>query len=280
MGTSHLSRRRILALTQHQWSPFFDSSFEVVLCLRSWVSSSQHHFNQSQETLRPFPWPRGSSTVPNRPLQAEPGQGDDVQSAHVLEASTPTLAAKGITLDSEQPVSSSTTDLPKLHGNVSAFHVGAHSLCDSLEFLDYKLPPPGVSAGRVLQHAKSVLSTLIQKEQPLIFKVGYTHNPMFRWANTLYGYQVGRYHKWSKMLVLFESTEAAGPAMLEAALIQLFRSTLCNLLYSRCFGTTQGRLAPVYEVIIYTCTCILDYNINAYIERILARCSFFTSHPK
>jgi hypothetical protein len=100
-----------------------------------------------------------------------------------------------------------------------------------LEFLDYKLPPPGVSAGRVLQHAKSVLSTLIQKEQPLIFKVGYTHNPMFRWANTLYGYQVDHHHKWSKMLVLFESTEVAGPAMLEAALIELFRSTLCNLLY-------------------------------------------------
>ena len=119
----------------------------------------------------------------------------------------PALAAKGIFLDSEQPVSSSTTDLPKLHGKDSAVNVGAHRFCESLEFLDYKLPPPGVSAGRVLQHAKSVLSTLIQKEQPLIFKVGYTHNPMFRWANTLYGY------------------------MLEAALIELFRSTLCNLLY-------------------------------------------------
>lgn len=162
---------------------------------------------QSQESLGPFPWPRGSSTVPDCRLQAEPGQGYDGQSADVLETSTPALAAKGIFLDSEQPVSSSTTDLPKLHGKDSAVNVGAHRFCESLEFLDYKLPPPGVSAGRVLQHAKSVLSTLIQKEQPLIFKVGYTHNPMFRWANTLYGY------------------------MLEAALIELFRSTLCNLLY-------------------------------------------------
>lgn len=186
---------------------------------------------QSQESLGPFPWPRGSSTVPDCRLQAEPGQGYDGQSADVLETSTPALAAKGIFLDSEQPVSSSTTDLPKLHGKDSAVNVGAHRFCESLEFLDYKLPPPGVSAGRVLQHAKSVLSTLIQKEQPLIFKVGYTHNPMFRWANTLYGYQVDHHHKWSKMLVLFESTEVAGPAMLEAALIELFRSTLCNLLY-------------------------------------------------
>jgi hypothetical protein len=169
--------------------------------------------------------------VPDCRLQAEPGQGYDGQSADVLETSTPALAAKGIFLDSEQPVSSSTTDLPKLHGKDSAVNVGAHRFCESLEFLDYKLPPPGVSAGRVLQHAKSVLSTLIQKEQPLIFKVGYTHNPMFRWANTLYGYQVDHHHKWSKMLVLFESTEVAGPAMLEAALIELFRSTLCNLLY-------------------------------------------------
>ena len=113
---------------------------------------------QSQESLGPFPWPRGSSTVPDCRLQAEPGQGYDGQSADVLET-TPALAAKGIVLDSEQPVSSSTTDLPKLHGKDSAVNVGAQRFCESLEFLDYKLPPPGVSAGRVLQHAKSVLST-------------------------------------------------------------------------------------------------------------------------
>ena len=53
--------------------------------------------------------------MPDCRLQAEPGQGYDGQSADVLET-TPALAAKGIVLDSEQPVSSSTTDLPKLHG--------------------------------------------------------------------------------------------------------------------------------------------------------------------
>eukprot|EP00435_Cladocopium_sp_Y103_P038357 s1020_g10.t1 len=187
---------------------------------------------QSQESLRPFPWSRSSSTVPDCRLQAEPGQGHDGQGADVLETSTPVLAANRATLDSEQQVSTS-TELPrlKLDGEDSAFNVGRPSFCDSLEFLDYKLPPPGVSAGRVLQHAKSVLSTLIQKEQPCIFKVGYTHNPEFRWANPLYGYQVDPHYKWSKMLVLFESTEVAGPAMLEAALIELFRSTLCNLRY-------------------------------------------------
>lgn len=90
---------------------------------------------QSQENLRPFPWPRGSSTVPECRLQAEPGQGFDGQSAGVLETSTPALAAEGITFDSEKSVSSSTTDLPKPHGKDSAFNVGANRLSDSLEFL-------------------------------------------------------------------------------------------------------------------------------------------------
>ena len=96
---------------------------------------------------------------------------------------------------------------------------------DGLEFLDFKLPPRGASAGKTLHHAKHVLSGLFAKHDPMIFTIGYTHNPVWRWSNTKYGYMFER-ERWTHMTVLYESAEPYSPAMLEAALIDTFRSTL------------------------------------------------------
>lgn len=92
---------------------------------------------------------------------------------------------------------------------------------DSIEF---RLPGSKVTAGRVLQHASKVIESLIQKHYPLIFKIGYTHDPCWRWGNSMYGYCHAK-EKWSKMCVLCISDEQYSPAMLEAALIDKFQST-------------------------------------------------------
>ena len=89
--------------------------------------------------------------------------------------------------------------------------------------------PIGVPAGKVLQHAKRMVTALFAKHAPLIFKFGYTHNPRWRWENKLYGYKLDKAHKWSKLLVLYECTEVSGPAMLEAMLNELYGGTLIEL---------------------------------------------------
>jgi hypothetical protein len=80
-----------------------------------------------------------------------------------------------------------------------------------------------MTAGRVLQHCLEVTERLFRKHEPLIFKFGYTHNPCWRWANDLYGYVKAK-EKWSNMIILWISDEPSGPAMLESALIEIFKS--------------------------------------------------------
>lgn len=102
--------------------------------------------------------------------------------------------------------------------------------CNALEVIEYKLPPIGVTAGRALQHSKSVVEALFRKHSPMIFKFGYTHNPEFRWSAPRYGYCHDQFDKWSNMVVLFQSPESSGPAMLEACLIDAYRSILVMLI--------------------------------------------------
>ena len=97
--------------------------------------------------------------------------------------------------------------------------------CQALGCIRFQLPPSGALAGRVLQHASRALQTLIEKNRPLIFKVGVTHNAAWRWSSGLYGYNKDP-DRWTGMVVLYISTETGGPAMLEAALIDKFQSNL------------------------------------------------------
>lgn len=93
------------------------------------------------------------------------------------------------------------------------------------ECIGFRLPPLKATAGVVLQHAVRVVETLFQKHDPMIFKFGYTHNPIFRWENPVYGYSFAR-DKWSNMYVVYIADEAYSPAMLEAALIEKYQSIL------------------------------------------------------
>ncbi|CAJ1330128.1 unnamed protein product [Effrenium voratum] len=96
--------------------------------------------------------------------------------------------------------------------------------CDCLDFINYKLPKVDASAGSVLQHSKQVVDMLLRKHSPMTFIVGFTHDPVWRWTNDIYGYALAR-EKWTNMVVLFETKEPFSPAMLEAALIDLYKST-------------------------------------------------------
>lgn len=93
----------------------------------------------------------------------------------------------------------------------------------STDSIAFKLPKWGALAGRVLAHSIQTLESLIQKHEPLIFKIGITHNPTWRWGNDLYGY-VGAKDRWTHMLVFFAAGEPFSVAMLEASLIEKYQS--------------------------------------------------------
>ena len=81
----------------------------------------------------------------------------------------------------------------------------------------FDLPAPNLSAGRILEHCVKTIDRIYNKWSPIIFKIGWTHNPCFRWGNSLYGYVTER-EKWAQMCVLHISHEPFSTAMLEAVL--------------------------------------------------------------
>lgn len=110
---------------------------------------------------------------------------------------------------------------PELQGNTRL--VGIAKEATTMPCIAFDLPPANVSAGRVLEHCTNALERLFTKWYPMIFKIGWTHNPIWRWENDLYGYCHER-DKWSNMVVLHIAPEPFSTAMLEAALIQKYQS--------------------------------------------------------
>ena len=89
--------------------------------------------------------------------------------------------------------------------------------------ISFCLPKANAVAGAVLEHAIKVIERTFSKQDPCIFKVGFTHNPVFRWCNGTYGY-AHSVEKWSNMTVFYASPEPFSAAMLESALIEKYRS--------------------------------------------------------
>ena len=98
----------------------------------------------------------------------------------------------------------------------------------------FQLPGLGALAGNVLSHSVNVLETLFKCWDPLIFKIGWTHHPAWRWSNSIYGYGHAK-ERWGAMIVFYYSLEPHGPAMLEASLIDKFMSTLVCNEWESCF---------------------------------------------
>lgn len=94
----------------------------------------------------------------------------------------------------------------------------------SMGCISFRLPSLNALAGGVLRHATKTLDLLLATQSPMIFKLGYTHSPTWRWSNGLYGYQHSR-ENWSAMLVMYISDEPGSVGMLEAALIDKYHGT-------------------------------------------------------
>ena len=95
-------------------------------------------------------------------------------------------------------------------------------LIDDDPQLECRLPRPGAISGTVLKHSCGVLDQTLAKHGPMVFKIGFTHCPVFRFRNPKYGYTQDR-QKWQTMVVLYASNESVGPAFLEAALIEKYK---------------------------------------------------------
>ena len=95
--------------------------------------------------------------------------------------------------------------------------------CGALGCISLKLCDLNAVAGVVHRHAVEVLENLFRQQEPLIFKIGFTHSPIWRWSNKTYGYEMAR-EKWSNMIIFYYSREPYSPAMLEASLIGKYGS--------------------------------------------------------
>ena len=160
---------------------------------------------QAQESNGEFPWKCPADTTPKL----------SVDGGRTVEESLAAPAPKQNQLE-KQPF----VDNPKVVQQLASLVSESQALQLPISFC---LPRKSLVAGQVLQHALSVTESLFAEHQPMIFKIGWTHNPIWRWANPLYGY-VHDVDPWSNMVVLHISHEAWGPAMLEASLINQYQS--------------------------------------------------------
>lgn len=85
--------------------------------------------------------------------------------------------------------------------------------------LDYSLPKKGALAGDVLKHVYKTLDCHLERWKPSIYKIGFTHDPCWRFYNKIYGY-CRAVEKWEGMKVVFMSDSCTAPAFVEAATIQ------------------------------------------------------------
>ena len=160
----------------------------------------------TKEDEGPFPWRR--TTTLDGPFNPKPVPAD---TPGVTNVSLPAMGPPNcFTLDDQTAQAS----LKQAQEETAA--VGC---------IAFKLPAWNALAGRVLDHAVQVIESLFRKHEPLIYKVGVTHSPVWRWCNPIYGYVAAR-DKWSNMMVFHCSPEPYGPSMLEAALIDKYKGVL------------------------------------------------------
>ena len=125
-------------------------------------------------------------------------------------------------------------DAPVWEQHVSSINLDEAALevlrsVDGHTSIFWRLPSKTGTAGSALNHAINVVKSTLEAKAPMSFKLGYTHNPSWRWDNTLYGYKHDLAYKFQAMLVLCISEEPHSAAMMEAALISYFKGSSANL---------------------------------------------------
>ena len=109
-----------------------------------------------------------------------------------------------------------------------------YTRCSSLGCIRFALPPFRCTAGVALRSAIRQTEALFRRHEPLIFKFGFTHSPLWRWTNGLYGY-ANSADSWSEMVILYVTKESSGAAMMEAALIEKYQSISNRILFCHVF---------------------------------------------
>ena len=159
----------------------------------------------NKDELFPFPWnTRSNNSVTERCVVAT-----DVPPEHNLPAECGRLKAQN------RKMATYIREFPDLTSLLAE--------CETLGCITFQLPVAKAPAGKVLAHATSTFEGFHQRHRPMIFKLGFTTNAAFRLTNSKYGYAKDR-DGWSGMVVVYLSNEPAGPAMLEAALIDKYAS--------------------------------------------------------
>lgn len=103
-------------------------------------------------------------------------------------------------------------------------------------YLDYRLPKrPNATAGVILKGIYDTVDHILKVHQPCIYKLGFTHDPHFRFHNNIYGY-IRELDQWEKMTVIYASHEPISCAFVEGALIQRHKGNLRPLKYIYVFG--------------------------------------------
>ena len=98
-------------------------------------------------------------------------------------------------------------------------------------YLDYRLPKrPNATAGVILKGIYDTVDHILKVHQPCIYKLGFTHDPYFRFHNNIYGYS-RELDQWEKMTVIYASHEPISCAFVEGALIQRHKGNLHPLKY-------------------------------------------------
>ena len=94
--------------------------------------------------------------------------------------------------------------------------------------LDYDLPRGHRLAGQILCHVYAAVDKILERHAPCIFKAGYTHCPIYRFYNDVFGY-IHEKDRWEKMTVVYVSHEVISPSFVEAAIIQRHKGSLYQL---------------------------------------------------
>ena len=94
--------------------------------------------------------------------------------------------------------------------------------------IDYSLPAKNSTSGQVLERTKKLIERVVSALSPAIYKIGFTHDPAFRWNNKTFGYQKA-IEKWDGMLVMYAGSNAMVASFVEAAMIQWFLGDLMFL---------------------------------------------------
>lgn len=175
----------------------------------------------SKDALLPFPWgEKTSSSCGQKRSRGSESLGDGPHSKLKIADTPVDLPGNAKRLSSNDRLLAYQTHIPTFTDILDE--------CNGLGCISFQLPPVKAVAGIVLAHAITKIEGLFSKHSPMIFKIGFTHNPFWRWTNSIYGYASSR-DQWSNMVIVYVATEPYSPAMLEASLIEKFKCHLAAI---------------------------------------------------